>query len=461
MQASLCAFLDHFNDLFKCGNKNNSVTAEQIVKGLFLSYRGERNLERITEQTSDRSFDKDYQRLQHFITHSPWDGFKLMNRVAIHASNLFDNEEDTAYIIDEKSHLKKGKQSVGVCNQYAGTVGKTENCQVGVYSALVNGQISLPINTRLFLSKKWVDDEERCKKAQIPQQARNYKTKHQLAIDMIREDLENGVRFGWIGGDGLYGHSYELSDQIDELKQKFVFDVHQDQFIYLSKPEVRIPKNKRTGRPHTRLVSDIEPMEARAYMASLKDQDFQKITIRKTPKGPLKYRIHVVKVWTWLAPSSRDKGQKQPRERTLIIRKSISSSNRPKVKYSLSNFTLEEVSIERFAYMQAQRFWIEKSFKDNSQDIGMSDYQVRKYHAWYHFQAMTMLAMLFVTYLKINNKEELPLLSYRDVKQLIYTLFIDNQASRMIRMLEQLVLRHHRRQRDIDRYYQRTSDHLI
>ena len=74
---------------------------------------------------------------------------------------------------------------------------------------------------------------------------------------------------------------------------------------------------------------------------------------------------------------------------------------------------------------------------------------------------MTMLAMLFVTYLKINNKEELPLLSYRDVKQLIYTLFIDNQASRMIRMLEQLVLRHHRRQRDIDRYYQRTSDHLI
>lgn len=145
--------------------------------------------------------------------------------------------------------MKKGKQSVGVCNQYAGTVGKTENCQVGVYSALVNGQTSLPINTRLFLSKKWVDDEERCKKAQIPQQAMNYKTKHQLAIDMIREDLENGVRFGWIGGDGLYGHSYELSDQIDELKQKFVFDVHQDQFIYLSTPEVKIPKNKRTGRP--------------------------------------------------------------------------------------------------------------------------------------------------------------------------------------------------------------------
>ena len=137
-----------------------------------------------------------------------------MNKIAKRASDSFKNWEDTAYIIDEKAHLKKGKHSVGVDNQYAGTVGKTENCQVGVYSALVNGKYATPINTRLFLSKNWIKDKARCQKAKIPKSKRIHKTKQQLALEMIKEDLGQGIRFGWVGGDALYGHGYELSQEI-------------------------------------------------------------------------------------------------------------------------------------------------------------------------------------------------------------------------------------------------------
>lgn len=64
-------------------------------------------------------------------------------------------------------------------------------------------------------------------------------------------------------------------------------------------------------------------------------------------------------------------------EQTLVIRKPLDKKD--KTKYSLSNIPVDEQSVEEFAFMQAQRFWIERCFRDNSHDLGMSDYQVRTY----------------------------------------------------------------------------------
>lgn len=427
------------------------------MRGLFYANRGERNIERIIEHTHDDVNDAHYQKIQHFITNSPWSSQNLMNRVAVRASQLFNDWENTGYIIDEKAHLKKGNHSVGVTNQYAGTIGKTDNCQVGVYSCIVNGQFSTPVNTRLFLPKNWVEDSKRCENAKIPKEQRGYKTKQDLALEMIKEDLANGVRFGWVGGDALYGHGYELSQEIEELGQNFVFDVHQTQNVYLTKPVISLPDNKKTGRPHTRPTSDIKPIEVREYIKQLKPKDFQQVVVRKTPKGPLRYNVHIVKVWTWIAPSYREKGQEEAKERTLIIRKNISTSRETKVKYSLTNILPEEASIERFAYMQAQRFWIEKSFKDNSKDVGMSDYQIRKYNSWYHYQAITMMAMLFILEEKIRNKDSLPLLSYRDVKILVNILFTENSVKQIKRTIQQMLFRHSNRQKDINRHYSKSE----
>ncbi len=34
---------------------------------------------------------------------------------------------------------------------------------------------------------------------------------------MIKEDIKKGVKFDWIGGDVLYGHSYKLTKDLDKL----------------------------------------------------------------------------------------------------------------------------------------------------------------------------------------------------------------------------------------------------
>ena len=97
----------------------------------------------------------------------------------------------TGYIVDESAHLKKEDKSAGVANQYAGVVGKIDNCQVGVYALLVNATRSTIINAKLFLPKCWTGDKRRCAKADVPKESRKFQTKPQLGLSMIDGDIAN------------------------------------------------------------------------------------------------------------------------------------------------------------------------------------------------------------------------------------------------------------------------------
>jgi SRSO17 transposase len=87
---------------------------------------------------------------------------------------------------------------------------------VGVYLSLVNDNRAGLIDERLFIPKNWIKDEPRCKQAGVPKSAMDFKTKPELALEMIDQKLKQGIEFDWIGGDGLYGHSTKLREGIDE-----------------------------------------------------------------------------------------------------------------------------------------------------------------------------------------------------------------------------------------------------
>jgi len=395
-------------------------------------------LERILEAVSNQVSDAEYQSLHHFMTSSPWDSHELMKRIGLQTNDLLGNCQDTAYIIDEKAHLKKGNCSVGVGNQYAGLVGKNENCQVGVYGALAYERYAGLVNCRLFLPEKWCDDPDRCKKAGIPKEEQQYKTKLALALEMLRESLSSGMKFGWVGADSLYGRSHHFCNAIEDMGQRFVLDVPVGGKVFLKAPCIDLPNPR-----HKRLKADIKSTKVEDYLDQLEEKDFQLTKIRKTTKGWLKAKIHVAQVWVWNQGDHGKGAEKQARERTLIIRKPCSKNG--KIKVSLSNFKINECDIERFAFMQSQRYLVEKAFKDDSKDLGMSDYQIRKYQSWYHFQALTMLAMLFVLKEILRNREQIPLLSYLDLKKIIQCLW-DESPNKLMLRVAQLLKRHQQRQ---------------
>ena len=96
--------------------------------------------------------DCDDQALQHFLTNSPWEDQRAVEQVTHDANSLLGGHADSCLIIDESGMPKKGKKSVGVSRQWCGQLGKTDNCQVGVYSILCRGEHAVPIGFRLFFT---------------------------------------------------------------------------------------------------------------------------------------------------------------------------------------------------------------------------------------------------------------------------------------------------------------------
>ena len=449
------SYFTSFNDYsshFKVYRRSSSVQAFSYMTGLIGCERGKANMERMEEHIEKVA----YHQYQHFISHSDWSSDNVITQVGQDLSSLLSKEKEktekpTGLIIDESSHLKSGTKSVGVARQYAGTIGKVDNCQVGVYCSLVNGEYASLVSERLFLPKKWVEDTTRLEEAKVPLHSRNYATKPELALDMIDDLLKNNISFDWVGGDGLYGHNYALGKGLDQRKLLFVLDIHKDQLVYLEEPLIIIPqKTSNKGRPISKRQTESSTVRVDAYLKSLSDDDWAKVLIRKTTKGWLKAWVHIKEVWVW------DKEEASARKRVLVLRKTITQNGKDELKYSLSNGEISNYSIEDFAYFQAQRYWVERNFDDAKNELGMSDYQVRKWIGWHHHHAIMLMAMLFMLKERIGKQIKYPLMSVRDARILVTTLIAETMLSEEPEMLKQIRMmkkRHQKRQKDIDRYF--------
>jgi hypothetical protein len=111
---------------------------------------------------------------------------------------------------------------------------------------------------------------------------------------------------------------------------------------------------------------------------------------------------------------------------------------------------LQGNTVDNLVRTQAQRYFIERGFEDAKQEAGMSQYQVRGWLAWHHHIALVMLSMLFVLTEKLEYKNEYPLLTASDVRNIIARTYA--QQDNVLEIMNQ---RHKRRQDDIDRYYKK------
>jgi len=450
-ESYILGFVDKFKKHFKSYRFDNTSTAKNYILGLLKCEKGKANMERMEEEINVT----EYQVYQQFISNSNWDCSGLQEGVAVKSSQTLDaykkkSNLPTGYIVDESGHLKKGKMSVGVTRQYAGVSGKVDSCQVGVYSSLVNEKYATIINERLFLPKNWTEDIERCKKAKIPESAIVYKTKPELAFDMIKQDLERGVKFDWIGGDGLYGHNTELCNKLDDLGQLYILDVHKDEMIYLEKPSFSVPERKsKKGRKPIKIKANKTTVKLNKFLLSIKPEQWSLEEIRDTTKGKLKLYVYKTTIWTW------NKKEEKSRQKTLVITKT--TDNKPKTKYSFSNGKQEEYSHQQYAYFISQRYWVERTFDNAKNELGMSDYQVRKWKSWHHHHGLVMLASLFIMTEQIDKRSQIPLLSFRDARILVLVeLYASKDEAEII--LKHMHKRHKKRKQAIDYSYRKQRE---
>lgn len=401
------------------------------------------------ERMSEVVAGSDDQVLQNFLTHSSWNERAVMDRVASQADQFFARMPETALYIDEAGFEKKGKHSVGVARQWNGRLGKVDNCQVGVFAALGRRDRVALIDARLYLPKEWTESPERCKKADIPIEHQAYRSKIELALEIVRNARGNNIGFEWVGMDGLYGNAPQLLYALEDEGEVFMADVHSNQTIYLQDPAPSLPEKKGPkGRAPTRYHSVAEPQRVDKWVKQQPETAWKIKTLRNSAKGKLKIEVLHRRVWVWA------KGEANARQWHLIVRRE--KDNHQEIKYSLSNAPAA-TSIAKLARMQGQRFWIERAFQDAKSHLGMAQYQARKWHSWHRHMALVMMASLFMVEQRALFQNEFPLLSCYDI-QIILARVLPSKQYDIDSLLAQMSERHRRRQQSIDHHRRKNGE---
>ena len=144
------------------GRQERREGAALYVQGLLLP-GGRKSVEPMAQRLG-----VDKQKLQQFVSDSPWESQALWEAVRAEIVPVLGPID--SWIVDETGWIKQGDKSVGVAHQYCGSVGKKANCQVSVHIALSNGEAALPMAARLFLPQAWINDGQRRRRTGIPEE---------------------------------------------------------------------------------------------------------------------------------------------------------------------------------------------------------------------------------------------------------------------------------------------------
>lgn len=284
-----------YSALFRCGRKNNARRCAEYLKGLFHECKS--NIERMTEHIADSN----YQQLQHFISHSEWSAEAVMQEAARKtAGSLQGLSGSIGLILDESGNEKSGKKSVGVARQYIGNIGKVCNAQVGVFAALVRQNRVALCAGKLYLPREWTNDRRRMRAAGVPETEQKYRSKPELAAELI-EQLPEALCSDWIGGDTIYGNSPHLRERFRAAGKAFVLDVGEQLKVYLIDPEPFVPLRAGNGRGRkpVRLVSHQSTKELRELIKEIEPERWQAIEYRSGSKERLEREAVLLPVFIW------------------------------------------------------------------------------------------------------------------------------------------------------------------
>jgi SRSO17 transposase len=341
--------------------------------------------------------DGNIRAMQHFISKVIWDDDKLLHRY--HNMVTEDLGDPNGVIIfDETGYPKKGDDSIGVGKQYCGTLGKVENCQVGVFAAYASPHGYALVDKRLFIPEKWFSEAYalRRKKCELPEEIK-FKKKPQLAGDMLKDIVENDqIPFKWVLSDSLYGSSPEFIKAVEEYSHLCYFvSVPSDTHCWLSKPITIRKTYKYKGQIREKVVLDSatqKPITVDALAKGINNFFWYRRKVSEGTKGPIEYELTKRRVFL-------SKNGTPQKEVWLVIRRTV--EKHPGYRYFLSNAPMS-TRLPTFVWLSGLRWPVEQCFEEAKSELGMDHYEVRKYQGWHHHMLTCMLAHFFLWHLKIR-----------------------------------------------------------
>jgi SRSO17 transposase len=335
--------------------------------------------------------------MQRFISDISWDEDQMVwNYHQLVADDLGDPEG--VLMFDETGFVKKGQESVGVARQYCGTLGKVENCQVGVFAGYASRHGYALVDKRLFLPEEWFSDAYATRRTtcHVPQ-ALTFQRKPQLAAAMLHALRQEGLLpFKYVVADCLYGNSPDFLDAVDACVGVTTFvAIPGETRCWLQRPRTEDKTYLYKGEARSkRVVVDAvpAPCSVATVAANLPASSWYCRKVSEGTKGPIEYAFARQRV-------TLCKEGLPERTVWLVIKRTVGVT--PLYSYYISNAPVS-TPWRTFVWLSGVRWAIEQCFEEGKTELGMDHYEVRKYTGWHHHMLTTMLAHFFLWHLKLR-----------------------------------------------------------
>jgi SRSO17 transposase len=392
LRKDLASFLDDV--VGTLGNSRRRRWCESYVRGVLLD--GQRkSIEPMSARLKKiEQGEEDYeQALQQFINQSPWDEQAVLDGLQTWLGRRFGTEG--YLILDDTGFPKQGQHSVGVARQYTGTLGKVASCQVAVTLQLATDREVLGLDARLYLPQAWADDRQRCEKSGIPAEVA-YQPKWQLALAMLRRSHINGLR-GTVLADSLFGTVTEFREQLAAEDWTYCVGIDSTLKVIAADADLGpVPKYSGRGQPPKR------PLKVRANPKSPNVKqwavehldDFRKVTWREGTKGKMAGRFAAWRV----RPAHKLSAGKVPLDACWLLVEWPKDSEYP-AKFFFSNLP-ETMSLKRLVATAKSRWWIEHSYRELKDELGLDHFEGRSWRGWHHHVVLVLLAYAFLQHVR-------------------------------------------------------------
>jgi SRSO17 transposase len=300
--------------------------------------------------------------MQRLLNNYQWDADAVRDDLRAYVAEHLA-ADDGVLIVDETGFLKKGTKSAGVQRQYSGTAGRVENCQLGVFLAYASSNGRALVDRELYLPERWCADGPRRTEAGIGEQV-TFATKPAQGLAMLARAFEGGLPARWVAADEAYGKDGKFRLWLQRRHIGYVLAVACNQ---------NIPTQGGSARP--------DALAARAPLSAWKRR-----SCGDGVKGP--------RLYDWALASLPDTGTAEHgHARWLLIRRNISDPT--ELAYYLC-YGPADTSDEELIRVAGARWAIEECFQTSKGQVGLDEYQVRRYDAWYRHITLAMWAHAFL-----------------------------------------------------------------
>ena len=334
-----------------------------------------------TEPGRAGSLHREEQRLQWFLSESPWDHQAVNDRriELLIADPRTTPHAEGALVLDDSGDRKSGHATAFVARQYIGSRGKVEEGIVAVTTCWADEKVYWPAHTVPYQPASTLP---------LGRKDPEFRTKGQLASGLVKRAVAAGIGFRALVADSEYGpsHGTALVDDLDKDGVPFVVALMPNTEI---RQDDRPPITPAAAAAAVPFTSPSRPGRWHRITRIMRDghtECWWGADIAAGPYGPSKSRRMVVATTdpkTLPGTSTRYLA-------TNLPRRPRHGPHRPA--------TLAEI-----LRLYSLRNWIEQEYKQVKHELGWAEFQVRSGEAIQRHWTLVNLAFSF-SWHKYNDK---------------------------------------------------------